>query len=129
MWSRLIRIVTQLLVAFGVAGVGFSGAGVSRHASVDPSGLIEVVLCAEAGAPQSVWLDADGRPADPDQSCDTAPCAFCTAPAVGALPVAPVAMARFTVMTVRAVPYITLRLHPLRWRAPLPHGPPVKSTA
>ncbi len=129
MWSTLIRIVMSLLVALGVGGVGFAGGFQPRHASVDRADLIEMVLCAEAGVPKAVWLDANGRPVDPDSPCDTAPCPFCTASFVGALPVAPVATARLTVMSVRAVSNITLRLEPLRWRTPLPHGPPDKRSA
>ncbi len=82
--QRMPRLVLGLIVALALAltGPGTVGAGQSAP------GLLPMVICGTDGT-QTLWIDAQGNPADPADHCPDCPICLIQVPA--ALPDMPVA--------------------------------------
>jgi hypothetical protein len=114
----------MLLATLALIWAGLVPLAAPLHGTVDRFDLLEVVLCAEGGPGSSVWLDAAGQPVDRDQSCEQSPCPACLVVGDANLLDAPAAPGASHVDLRRSIEFSVLLPIPLRWRAPMSHGPP-----
>ncbi len=114
----------MLLATLALIWAGVAPSAALLHGPSDRFDLIEVVLCAEGGAGTSVWLDEAGQPVDLDQSCEQSHCPACIAVGDAYFMNTPTAGVSFRGHMPRSVEFAVMLPIPLRWRAPMSHGPP-----
>lgn len=123
MYPRRHHPLLTLLLALALS---VSGLAQGHAATGVPAGAMEVVICAD-GVAQSVFIDANGAPVDPDPRCMRELCPDCVPVKAGALTAAPAQPGR-PLARRRAVPRPVRTIHARRRpQAAQPRAPPTKA--
>lgn len=115
------RILHQFLSVLLAISLGFFGV-FSASSAAGSAALFPMVICADAGA-ETIWLDADGKPAEPEKSgCCNCDICHSAGPMILSAPVSGQLTVPFARLGDWPAPTITI-LSP-QPAAPLPRGPP-----
>lgn len=87
-----LRLLLAILLAVST-GTGGALAGAPHSAAMSGLAAAEIVICAADGGTETILVDRDGNPVEPQKSCPSFACDDCLPPQATALPVSDFALA------------------------------------